>query len=477
MERRRINEHNTRIPGGITQVNAVDGMSVSDGVRLGVIDREGDDDADNLRECTDIRVDNDFASMRAADAPVGLRPCSLPLYPREVHPKDRPFSGPRLEGDEHTAPDGNGSIGSETTDNAKSRHAQFNAINSTFHWESNEGIDPWSNDSGEVQNVKGTSVKSDKTGPTVHWESEAPDQPWSNLWSAQDTDNYIRDSYSAAPPPSALTGKILQYLEDSMLEAVYGDSLSGCRTRRYEPKWPMDSAEIQTPLHQPISQGDAHSTFERLFRPLRCWYRLSEITNTAEEAHSKQKQIEAILAKHRQSRAAKRPSEKCSGNILLYGNFPDAAIEANVWSLINLGHVAIQRKAWDVADRSISRASILASKLDYEPLCSKCWYWRGRIADGLGDRRSAADCFLEAMNCVGIYQEGELLSKVVVEYKDDLLKSLDERDANQGRDDWSRQVRRAILGTDGWFQPLRDLFPRPLSSSTSTIPATVSTKG
>ncbi len=261
-----------------------------------------------------------------------------------------------------------------------------------------------------------------------------------------------------------LTEEILQYLQHSVLKAVYGDCLSGSRRRRYEPQWPMEFRDIDPPLDQPLSQEEANFEFHQLFQPLGDWYKPSKSVNTFQDAHSRQKQIAAALSVHSHNRATQPPVEKRSGNFLLYRNLPDAAMEVNIWSFINTTHVAIRRKEWQLADDRLSRAFLLASKLGYQPLVGKCWYWRGMIADGCGDRKTAADCFLQAMPCVGFYQEGEMLSKVVVEYKHDLLEMLDEQDEYKRGDQWSERLRRAILGGDGWSKPLQNL-PRRTSNS------------
>jgi hypothetical protein len=291
------------------------------------------------------------------------------------------------------------------------------------------------------------------------------------------TDNQSEESNSAALSRDELAEEVSGYLKHSMLEAVYGDSLSGSRTRRYEPKWPVDVEHAEPPLHQPASQGEANSKFRQLFRPLHGWHKLPETANTAWASRARLLHITSTLVEHRQLRNTKPPPpEKRSGNLLLYRNLPDAAIEVNVWSLINVAHLAIQQEQLYVADRRITKAFSLASKLRYEPLIAKCWYWRGRVADGFGDRRTAADCFLEAMHCNGVYQEGELLSKAVVEYKEDLLQVLKERVNEKGEDKWSQLVGRAVRGIEPWFQPARDLPPRLSYSSSVTTAEEMSPK-
>lgn len=267
-----------------------------------------------------------------------------------------------------------------------------------------------------------------------------------------------------------LRDEVLQYLQRATIDEAYGDTLSGSRTRRYEPKWPMEFKVPEPPLLEPASQQEADAIFNKLLYPLRGWHRLPEDEHTTWESHNRRRQILSTFKLHREFRKAQPPPpDSLAGNFLLYRNLPDSALEVNVWSSINAAHIAIRRDDWDVADRRITRALIAASKLRYGPLIAKCWYWRGVIADGLGDRQTAADCFLSAMRCVGVYQEGELMSTVVVAYKLDLLDLLDEKDSNEGENTWTRQVRRAILGIDPWFRPAGEILCKP--SLTSTIPS------
>jgi hypothetical protein len=314
-------------------------------------------------------------------------------------------------------------------------------------------------------------VRPQRQADQITTASEREDSDSDEFSYVDSTDDQSEESNSAALSRDELAEEVSEYLKHSMLEAVYGDSLSGSRTRRYEPKWPVDVEHAEPPLHQPASQGEANRKFRQLFRPLHGWHMLPETVNTAWGARARLQHITSTLVEHRQLRNKKPPPpEKRSGSLLLYRNLPDAAIEVNVWSLINAAHLAIQQEQLYVADRRITKAFSLASKLRYEPLIAKCWYWRGRVADGFGDRRTAADCFLEAMHCNGVYQEGELLSKAVVEYKEDLLQVLQERVDEKGEDKWSQLVGRAIRGIEPWFQPARDL-PLHLSYSSSVTTA------
>lgn len=281
--------------------------------------------------------------------------------------------------------------------------------------------------------------------------------------------NQSEDAGSTSSFCDELKKKILGYLKASMIEAVYGDSLSSSRRRRYEPKWPMQFEEHEPPLHYPASNAEAHVIFNKLYQPLRGWHKLSGNKNAVEDA-SHQQDIFGILNAYEQEKTTRPPPQKFSGNFLLYHNLPDAAGEVTVWSWINNVHVALRQKQWDSAEKGVDRAIILAGELGYKPLISKCWYWRGMVMAGRGDHKSAAECFLDAMHCVGVYQEGELLSKAVAEYKLELLELLDEQKARNEEDEWSRQVRRAITGIDGWFRPLKDLPRRPSYMSTASNP-------
>ena len=362
----------------------------------------------------------------------------------------------RTSSHEHDYDDSGSSYSPESTDEQSEDGGEWTAP----HDHENDDPDPIKSSEsigGQLEEVaKGTGPRGNESCDSDPLNS--PESP----------DDQSGDADSTTLSPNGLMGEVLEYLQHSMLDAVYGDFLSVSRGRRYEPKWPMKSGDIETPLHQPARQEEAYVIFDQLFRPLRGWHRLSESTDPV-EARSQQNKILAILEEHRQKRASRPPPETCSGNSLLYRNLPDAATEVTVWSLINSAHVAIRLEQWGLAEQRVNEAIVLADELSYKPLISKCWYWRGMIMGGVGvgkfaDRKAAAECFLEAMHCVGVYQEGELLSKAVAEYKHEMLELLEEQKAIKGEDKWSQQVKRAILGIDGWFQPLNDL-PRPLSSS------------
>jgi hypothetical protein len=269
-----------------------------------------------------------------------------------------------------------------------------------------------------------------------------------------------------------LTETVLEYLKDSTIGAVYGEFLSSSRSRRYEPKWPMHPMELEPPLHDPASQAEADAIFEELYKPLRGWDKLAENKNLSDvkiNPHA----IFDILSVHDQKKKARPPLEECSGNFLLYHNLPDAAKEVTVWSWINNVRVAIQQGQLELAGQRVEKAAALAGELDYKPLISKCSYWKGRVMAGLGDRRSAAECYLDACRCVGVYQEGELLSKAVAEYKLDMLDVLDEQEARNGEDEWSHQLRRALTGIDGWFRPLKELARQPSYLTSSSDPEAI----
>jgi hypothetical protein len=257
-----------------------------------------------------------------------------------------------------------------------------------------------------------------------------------------------------------LTERVLEYIKDSTIAAVYGDFLSSSRSRRYEPKWPMHPLELEPPLHNPASQAEADAIFEELYKPLRGWDKMAENQNLA-DTNINPPAIFDVLSAHELKKKARPLPEECSGNFLLYHNFPDAAKEVTVWSWINNVRVAIQQGELELAGERVDKAATLAADLDYKPLVSKCSYWKGRVMAGLGDRRCAAECFLDAFHCFGVYQEGELLSKQVEEYKLDILEVLDEQEARNGKDEWSRQARRALTGLDPWFRPLGELARQP----------------
>ncbi|KAF7506848.1 hypothetical protein GJ744_011194 [Endocarpon pusillum] len=278
----------------------------------------------------------------------------------------------------------------------------------------------------------------------------------------QSSTSHSQDNSERILSRNDLMEELLDYLQHSMLEDVYGDLLSHPRRLRYEPKWPRESGNAEATLRQPKSRAEANAKFDELVDPLRGWHKLSENKNPT-EALLLQEKINSILSKHRQKKCALPPLEICSGDFLLYHNLPDAIKEVTVWSLVNSAHNAIRRENWVAAAELATRAIRLANQLRYAPLVSKCWFWRGMAMDGLvaakkTSRKEAAECFLEAMRCIGIYQEGVLLREAAAEYKFELLDLLEEQ---RGQDEWSQHLERLLTGIDGWFQPLGKIHPRP----------------
>ncbi|ERF68277.1 hypothetical protein EPUS_02733 [Endocarpon pusillum Z07020] len=278
----------------------------------------------------------------------------------------------------------------------------------------------------------------------------------------QSSTSQSQDNSATILSRNDLTEQVLDYLQHSMLEDVYGDLLSHPRRLRYEPKWPRESGNAEAILRQPKSRAEANAKFEELVGPLRGWHKLSENKNPTETLLLQEK-INSILSQHRQKQCALPPLEICSGDFLLYHNLPDAVKEVTVWSLINSAHNAIRRENWVAAVGLATKAIRFANPLKYAPLVSKCWFWRGMAMDGLvaakkTSRKEAAECFLEAMRCIGIYQEGELLKEAAAEYKFELLDLLEEQ---RGQDEWSQHLGRLLTGIDGWFQPEGKIQPRP----------------
>ncbi len=225
------------------------------------------------------------------------------------------------------------------------------------------------------------------------------------------------------------------------------------RRVRYEPRWPAEFDDAEAALRQPKSRAEANAKFNEFIEPLRGWHRLSKNKNPTETLLL-QERIKSILSKHRQKSNAESPLKVCPGSCLLYHNLPDAIKEVTVWSLINSAHNAIRQEKWVVAARHATEAIELAKHLGYAPLVSKCWFWRGMALDGQVEvdktkRNEAAECFLQAMQCIGIYQEGELLRKAAAEYKSELLDLLEERG---GQDESSQRIRLLLTGVDGSFQ-------------------------
>jgi hypothetical protein len=268
------------------------------------------------------------------------------------------------------------------------------------------------------------------------------------------------DTYDSSTLSRAeLSRGILEYLQESMIEEVYGDTLSGHRSRIYVPTWPADATDNPGPLlHRTMSRKEANQKFHELFDPVRQWHKLRQNDATSKETKAKETQIVGVLNKNRRDRAAKAPCERLPGKVLLYQNLPDAALELQVWTFVNASHMAIRRKDLNQAERHINAALQLAAKLQYEPIVAKCWYWRGVVAEEFGDRQTAADSFLEAFPCVGIYLEGDLLREKVTLYKEDMLEMLynDAEFAQSAeRSEKTQKQIRIILGKDALFSKLK----------------------
>lgn len=354
-----------------------------------------------------------------------------------------------------------------SSDSVPSDQPQQEAVDPTspHEDESSDSSDFWAPPTG-------ADDQSDDSGPPIYSPNDENNEP-EDVERDRGMGDDPNDSETLPLCRDEVMEEILEYLKQSMFEKVYGECLSGSRTQRYEPTWPMDFRSFkEPPLIQPRGQDEAHLIFRQLVEPFRAWYGPWEGPNPMEADHRRM-QIAATLREYRQNRSVKAQPTKCSGNFLLYRNLPDAAIEANVWSLCNAANIAIRRKAWDKAGQYVNRGIILANKLNFKALVAKCWYWRGRVAEGSEDRVSAVECFMEAMPCVDVYQEGDLLAKVVPKYKHDLIQLLNKQEAEQGETEWTLEVRRGLLGHNGWFQPLKHVpKPRSYSSSSSEVSPT-----
>ena len=269
------------------------------------------------------------------------------------------------------------------------------------------------------------------------------------------------DEVGCTRPLTTLSGqdlveKIVFYLQNSMLDGMYGECLSGNRKRIYKPEWPIPFSRAQLGLTQPRPREEADDIFTRLYDPLKEWHLKPGDAGFSDDTSQWQKKIHShILQYHEQKIRPSPPAENHYGMFMLYHNLPDAAAEGTIWANINLVNLALKREDTTLADQRITAALLAANRLDYKPLVAKCWYWRAMVAVQYGDHLSAAECLLEAMPCVGIYQEGALMSHWVSVYKMDMLGILDQQDAAEGETSWSRQCRRAILGIDPWFANLR----------------------
>ena len=253
--------------------------------------------------------------------------------------------------------------------------------------------------------------------------------------------------------------EIINYLTSAQLDYVYGECLSGNSVRRrYVPQWPQSPGgrPDRSPCC-PRSQEEADKNFQELIAPFRQWWiKLRESGSQRTTKKLEREQWDFLMEQKRQRTTNTTEIQISSGNMPLYRNVPDAALEARVWATINLVHILIKTGDLERADETSQDAVKLASRLAFRPIVGKCHYWRGIVAHNQNERWAAATHFLEAFHAYGFYEEGELLADPVKEYKDEMFELLDTQEAlgtaTSEEAAWAQQCRRAILGIDPWFQ-------------------------
>ena len=254
--------------------------------------------------------------------------------------------------------------------------------------------------------------------------------------------------------------EIEAYVTEVYLSEVYGDFLSGHRTRLYEPSWPPSRQSLGTSFQSncPKSRKEADVILQKTLAPLLDWYALPDSQADEKEAVEKQSKISKALDKCERNKGARECRQKGQGchTLTLYRNVPDAGLEANILMLINRAHLAVQRGNLERADRLIDKALGTVDKLDYRPLSAKCWYWKGLVADKRGSALEAAEAFFNALECVGKYAEGDYLPKYIQVYQQEILDML-QIDDQSGKIEMARKLERAAKGTEPFHLP----SPRP----------------
>ena len=254
--------------------------------------------------------------------------------------------------------------------------------------------------------------------------------------------------------------EIEAYVTEVYLSEVYGDFLSGHRTRLYEPSWPPSSQSLGKCFesHCPKSQKEADAILQKILAPLLDWYALPESQADEKAAVEKQSKIAKALDRRERERGARECQQKGQGchTLTLYRNVPDAGLEANILMLINRAHLAVQRGSLEHADRLIDKALGTVDRLDYRPLSAKCWYWKGLVADKRGSASEAAEAFFNALECVGKYAEGDYLPKYIQVYQQEILDML-QIDTESGKIEMARKLERAAKGNEPFHLP----SPRP----------------
>ena len=172
----------------------------------------------------------------------------------------------------------------------------------------------------------------------------------------------------------------------------------------------------------------------------------------------RQSKITKSLDKLERDRTARECRQKFQGSDpdTLYRIAPDAGLEGNILMLINRAHLALQRGYLEPAERLIDRALDMVDQLGYRPGCAKCWYWKGLVADKRGSAQEAAEAFLNALECVGKYIEGDYLPKHIQVYEQVIQDTVHVED-KAGRIKMVTKLERAARGVE----PLHLPSPKP----------------
>ena len=198
---------------------------------------------------------------------------------------------------------------------------------------------------------------------------------------------------------------------DTYLRRFYGDYLSGCRNKIFEPQYPTEVEKSESAPALPRDVELREQTLQQALNPtIVRWYdEVSRSGRLSRRQQQLQEKIDRALDRYDQVREDESLGLSYEGQGMLYRNLPDAAIEIHVNMLLNQAHSAIQRRQLDHAEDLVQKALSATWNLDYEPIDARCFAWLYVIRQLRQDTQGAAKAFLSALPCVGKYIEGRLL--------------------------------------------------------------------
>ena len=210
---------------------------------------------------------------------------------------------------------------------------------------------------------------------------------------------------------AVLSQRVEHSVTDAYLRRHYGDLLSGCPIKIFEPQYPVGAETSEAtpalPRDDDICERTLHqvlnSTVIRLYSEV---FRSGHLLRSHEQLQGK---VDRAFNRNEQVLRDESLRISYKGQGMLYRNLPDATIELYVTTLLNQAHSAIQQRQLDQAEDLVRKALIATKNLDYGPITGRCFAWLYVINQLRRETRAAAAAFLSALPCIGKYIEGRLL--------------------------------------------------------------------